>query len=213
MKSEKLNGFDWIAPAYDRLAGLVFGKSIRNAQLYFLSDIPKGSNVLILGGGTGWLLAELLKVNPDCNVWYIEASRKMLKRTQKKVAILPTTCVHYIHGTEAFLPQDIRFNAVITNFYLDLFSSVSLHKVLNHIMKSMLPHGVFLISDFTNTNVWRHRVLLVIMYRFFRLVCGIESTHLPDWQNQLKNVGLEEVKSKLFYGGFIKSSVYRIPAR
>jgi len=213
MKSENLNGFDRIAPVYDLLVGIVFGKSIRNAQLYFLSDIPKRSNVLILGGGTGWLLEELLKVNPDCNVWYVEASRKMLERTQKKIATRPTTCVHYIHGTEAFLPQDISFDAVITNFYFDLFSSVSLHKVLNHIVKSMLPHAVLLISDFTNTNVWRHRILLMIMYRFFRLVSGIESTHLPDWQNQLKHVGLGEVKSKLFYGGFIKSSVYSMPAR
>lgn len=211
MKSKKLNGFDRIAPVYDRLVGLIFGKSIRTAQLYFLSDIPKGGDVLILGGGTGWLLAELLKVNPDCQVWYVEASRKMLEITQKKVAILQTTCVHYIHGTAAILPQDIKFNAVITNFYLDLFSSASLHNVLNQIIKSMLPHGVVLISDFINTNVRKHRILLNIMYRFFRLVCGIESTQLPDWQKQLKNIGLGEVKSKLFYGGFIKSSVYCIP--
>lgn len=205
-----LNGFDRISDVYDALARLVFGRSIRDAQLYFLSDIPKGAKVLILGGGTGWLLVALLKINPHCQVWYVEASHKMLEKTRKKVNTRPSTFVHFIHGTEDVIPSNVRFNAVITNFYFDLFSTASLQLVLVRILGSMMPDGIVLVSDFTKTNVWKHRVLLTIMYRFFKLACGIESSHLPDWQAELKNAGLDEFKSKKFYGGFIRSSIYSI---
>jgi len=195
------------------LARLVFGATIRDAQLYFLSDIPKGANVLILGGGTGWLLDALLKLNPHCHVWYVEASHRMLERTRKKVNIQPTTIVHFIHGTEEMIPSNVRFNAVITNFYFDLFSRASLQFVIRRILGSLMPDGKVLVSDFTKTNVWKHRLLLTIMYWFFKLVCGIESSHLPDWQAELSNAGLDEFKSKKFYRGFIRSSIYSIPQR
>lgn len=210
MNSRVLNGFDMIAPLYDGLSGFVFRNSIRNAQLNFLEEIPKEGNVLILGGGTGWLLSEFLNLNPHCCVWYIEASQKMLEITRKKVVIPPTICLHYIHGTEADIPPEVRFNAIITNFYFDLFSCSSLYGVLQHVAKKILPDGVLLVSDFIRNNVWWQRLLLTIMYRFFRATCGIESTHLPDWENQLKNFGFKEGKSTLFYDGFIKSAVYSL---
>ena len=78
-------GFDLIAPYYDSLARLVFGDSIRHCQLEYLDKIPPGAQVLILGGGTGWLLGELMKINPSCRVWYLESSIKMLEMTKGKV--------------------------------------------------------------------------------------------------------------------------------
>ena len=53
-----MNGFNSIAPVYDALATLVFGRSIRNAQLCFLGDIGYRGKVLILGGGTGWFAGD-----------------------------------------------------------------------------------------------------------------------------------------------------------
>ena len=135
MKSGNLNGFDAITPVYDWLARFVFGKSIRNAQLKFLNKIPGGSNILILGGGTGWLLSKLLEVNPTCTVWYIEASQKMLKRAQKEVHVPPTTSVYYIHGTEEDIPLGMKYNVVIANFFFDLFSPSSLQTLIRDIDK------------------------------------------------------------------------------
>lgn len=213
MKARKLGGFDIIAPVYDVLASLVFGKSIRNAQLHYLSEIRDGSRVLILGGGTGWLLAELLRINPDCQVWYIEASAKMLEKARKKIATLPRACVHFIHGTEEQLPLHVGYDAVITNFYFDLFSSSSLVKPMKNIGKSFLPSGKLLVSDFTETNLWWQSAMLSAMYLFFRWVSGIEATQLPDWQHQLRNLNFDCKKSRCFYGNFIKSSVYEFYSR
>ncbi len=44
---------------YDSLAGLVYGKALVKAQVYLLQYIPADSNILIVGGGTGWILMNL----------------------------------------------------------------------------------------------------------------------------------------------------------
>ncbi len=82
--------FDWIAPYYDWLTRLVFGRSIRRAQRHFLGQIPPGARVLVVGGGTGWLLVDLLKRPAVTHVTYLEASAVMLRLAQQKVQCLPT---------------------------------------------------------------------------------------------------------------------------
>ena len=102
MNSTGFNGFDRLAPIYDPLARMIYGKSIVQAQTSFLSIIPPFSKVLILGGGTGWLLTELLRGHPTCEVWYIESSANMLSMTIKKNG--HPGRVHFILGTEKDIP-------------------------------------------------------------------------------------------------------------
>ena len=202
-------GFDWIASYYDSLARLVFGETIRRCQLAYLDKISSTANVLILGGGTGWLLDELFKVNPTCRVWYVEASKSMLEKARTSAQGLPVSQVSFIHGTEKNLNQitGIRFDAVIANFYFDVFTTTSLGSVLKDITNVINPNSKLLVSEFVEATK-RHRVLLFIMYRFFRWTCSIEPTELPDWEDELKRNGFTERDTKAFYDGFIKSSLY-----
>lgn len=202
-------GFDWIAPYYDFLAGLVFGKSIRRAQLEYLEKIPSGAHVLILGGGTGWILAELLKVNPTCRVWYVEASIKMLERAKARRKVWSSSQVFFVHGTEKNLHQigDVRFDATIANFYFDLFTSLTLPSVLEDIERSINPGSKLLVSEFVQGSRWQ-QLLLFVMYQFFRWTCSLEASRLPDWQNELTTHRFTERHAKTFCHGFIKSSLY-----
>jgi ubiquinone/menaquinone biosynthesis C-methylase UbiE len=205
------SGFDNIAFVYDQLAKLVFGKTIRNAQIHFLNFIPHKSSVLIVGGGTGWILSELAKVNPACNVWYVEASTKMLEQAKETIK-LASLNVQFIHGTGLDLQPfaDTPFDAVIANFYFDLFMSPTLETALHQIVKVTRHGGLLFASDFLDNRIWWQRMLLSLMYTFFRWCCSIEASNLPDWQTELKKNGFKEMKSKLFYKGFIKSSVYQL---
>ena len=202
-------GFDWIAPYYDFLARLVFGGSIRRCQLVYLDEIRSKSNVLILGGGTGWILAELFKVNPTCRVWYVEASIKMMEKAKRRSEVLPIYQVTFIHGTERNLNQiaDVRFDTVITNFYFDLFTSSSVRAVLENITRSIHHGSKLLVSEFVEGSKYQH-VLLFVMYHFFKWTCSIEASRLPDWQGELKRHGFTERKTKMFRNGFIKSSLF-----
>jgi len=198
----KLNGFDRIAWVYDFLSKLAFGKSIIDSQKYFLGNIRDHSKILILGGGSGWLLAELLKIKPDCEVWYIDASEKMISLSKRKIKI---GYVHFIHGTELDIPVGNQFDVVITNFYLDLFTNHQLKEVIEKIQSSLNARALWITTDFVDGKKWWQRMMLRLMYRFFRIACNIESFQLPEWSRLIENAGMKEIESKFFYKGFIKT--------
>lgn len=208
MEQQSLKSFDVLAPLYDRFATLVYGSAIREAQLFFLKAIPSSAYVLILGGGTGWLLAELLKMHPESKVWYIEASAKMIEQAQQKLSEQQKSQVKFIHGTEDSIPAEVQFHAVMTAFYLDLFSSAKLLRVIDKIDASLAPESVWLVSDFIARKVWWQRILLKVMYTFFRWCCGVEAKQLPPWEQQMTAQGWVVKEEQLFFRGFMKSVRY-----
>jgi len=202
-----LNGFDRIAFVYDFLAKLVFGKSISESQKYFLNKIEDDSKILILGGGTGWLLEELSKVKPNCEMWYIDASAKMISLSKNKIN--PKQPVHFIHGTEQDIPLSIKYDVVITNFYLDLFVDQQLEVIMVKIRSSLKAGANWIVTDFVNNGKWGQEIMLKIMYWFFRIICNIESRKLPNWSKPIERIGAKEIESGFFYSGFIKTTLYQ----
>lgn len=201
------NNFDRVAIIYDALVKIVYGKSVKMAQLHFLNEIPEQGNVLILGGGTGWFLVEFLRVRPLCKVWYVEASRKMLWLSKKKT--FAPQSITFIQGTEASISKEMKFDVIITNFYLDLFEPASLKGIIQKIKPLLAKNGLWLISDFADQGKIWQRFLLKLMYTFFQQVCKIEASSLPPWHQCLHKGNLISIRSKLFYKGFIQSSAYR----
>jgi len=200
----KLNDFDKLAFVYDRLAKLIFGKSITESQKHFLKNIPDQSSVLILGGGTGSILTELLKIK-NVFICYIEASEKMLSMAREKFE--NDKRVQFIHGTENDIPSGKHFDVIITNFYLDLFSDDSLKIVLGKIKKSITTRAQWIATDFVNNNWWQS-VMLKLMYGFFQVTCNIQARKLPEWNKELQDAGAKEVDSKNYYGDFIQTSLF-----
>jgi tRNA (cmo5U34)-methyltransferase len=203
-----MNNFDSVAPFYDQLAKIIFGSAMKKAQTAYLHVIKQGANVLILGGGTGWILSSLFAVNPTCKVWYIDSSTRMINLS-KKVAADSKHQVFFILGTEAAIPPDILFDAVITNFYLDLFPPASCNTVIDKIRSSLQGESLWIISDFIDTTWW-HNAMLRMMYRFFKMMSGIQASSLCDWKKLLEQKGFEERQSSQFFGRFIKSAVFSI---
>ncbi|MBL0742165.1 class I SAM-dependent methyltransferase [Chryseolinea lacunae] len=203
--------FDRIAPLYDALARRIYGETIREAQAFFLPLISPSAKVLILGGGTGWVLAELLKMRPDLTVCYVEASSEMLRLTRARFQRGEDGGVLYIHGTEDAIPADAKFDVVITAFYFDLFPPDGLRVAIEKIHRAMQPEGLWLASDFVRNRVLWQRVLLWSMYRFFRWLCGIEAGSLPPWETLMTAMGMKKDQEQYFFRRFIKSISYRTP--
>lgn len=195
-------GFDMLAPVYDALARMIIGKGIVESQKYFLDKVPAEGNVLILGGGTGWLLPLLTKGRPQLHIDYIELSERMLRKARRHKGQ-----IQFIQGTQQDIPAK-KYDLIITNFYLDLFPDTKLEDVLLKIKTSMTTHSQWIVTDFVNTRP-SHRIMLWLMYRFFRLVAGIEAKTLPAWTALLDKAGARIESEKLFSNGFIKTVLFR----
>jgi tRNA (cmo5U34)-methyltransferase len=207
MRKSALNGFNLVAPVYDRLAKMIFGRSIRDAQICLLNKIPPGSDVLILGGGTGWILEAMNRENVDCTIWYVEASSEMITRAKKRS--LGHNRTYFIHGTESDLPAGKQFDVVITNFFLDLFTSEKLHHVVAAITKCLKPGALWIATDFTKPKSFWQGMLLSTMYLFFRATSGIEAETLPEWEMILRREKFEVLSEKGFYNNFINTMLLR----
>jgi tRNA (cmo5U34)-methyltransferase len=207
IKESPLNAYDAIAPFYDRLARLVFGRSIVQAQIAYLDVIPANSKVLILGGGTGWLLEELLKRENQCHYFYLDASAEMIYRTRKRVGENPQ--VTYLHGRLDSIPGDVIFDITIANFFFDQFDTGDVRSILYGLKNSLTREGKILITEFQATKWW-HKAMLLTMYRFFSSIRAVVNRSLPHWKLCFQEEGFQITQEKRFFGDFILSVVYRI---
>lgn len=197
-------GFDRLAPVYDVLARIVIGSGIRTSQLHFLNHLTTKKKLLILGGGTGWILPFILEANPTLQIDYIDMSPKMVELAKGRVK---DSSVRFKVGTEENIP-DIDYDCVITNFYLDLFDDTKLQSVVLRIKNSLGPGAYWIATDFVNEKTWQKRVL-TIMYWFFDLTTGLKTLNLPLWEQGLHRAGGTQLEMKKYSRGFIKSTVLR----
>jgi len=201
------NNFDKVAWAYDFLGRLVFGGAIKKSQLSFLDQVEAGDNVLILGGGTGWILSELDNIGTKMNVIYIDASAQMVKRSKKR-APFKNIQVDFICGTEKDIP-DHTFDAVITNFFLDVFNKDNLPLVMGAINRHLKRGGLWLFTDFRRNDKYWQKILLKVMHWFFIVGANLESRELKDFSIYFKTLGLTLKRRVLFRGDMIESVLYK----
>jgi tRNA (cmo5U34)-methyltransferase len=207
--------FNPVAPIYDQLSRLVFDGAIDQSQVRYLDLIPGGSRVLLIGGGTGRVLVDLLQ-QADCReVVFLEASNKMIAKARERVAGHRNAgSVVFRLGTEADISPAEKFDVILTFFFLDLFSPVLLHQVTGQLNRALVPGGWWLISDFIppRGSLLRRMgatLLFNSMYLFFRVTCGISASRLPDWRGLLGSLGLKPAKSCNYYHGLIQAAAYQ----
>ena len=70
----KGSDFNLVAPIYDRLASIVFGKRWKSVQRFPAADLNNRQKIMILGGGSGAILESL----DAADVIYVELSGQMI---------------------------------------------------------------------------------------------------------------------------------------
>ncbi len=208
--------FDRVAFYYDRLAWLVFGGSIRRAQRHFLDQIPPAARVLLVGGGTGWLLPYLLEKPEIVHITYLETSAVMLALAQRKAQNARSSTaarVRWVHGNERQLSSGDRYDVVITNFVLDMYAGAALDQLMRRLLDHLHPAGYWLFTDFRLSDKKWHRLwqqpMTWAMYAFFHLMAGIAWQKLPSYHQHFTDLELRLTHEETFFGDFIVSRVYR----
>ncbi len=199
--------YNYIAPFYDRLCQMVFGQRVKNAQIESLEFIPHDSDVLIVGGGTGWILEEICKIHQNgLSITYIDISSKMIKLSKNR----GSSCnkVSFINASiENADLQNKKYDVVITPFLFDGFQQDTLQSIFNKLDKSLISKGLWLYTDFylTQKSKWWQISLLKIMYFAFRMVCRIEASRLPDVATCFSSY--DKIKENNFCSNFISMQV------
>lgn len=208
--------FGRVARVYDQLASLVFGRAQRRAQMAALrAGLPLAGpmpRVLVLGGGPGWVLTELLRQCPTARVLYLETSAAMLGLAQARLARHAPALiaqVEFRQGSERSLRPGEQVDALVTFFVLDCFTLAELPGALARLQAARRPGAPWLVADFRPARNWWQRGLLRAMYLFFRATVGLRARQLPPWPTALAELGNTNTYKSEFYFGFIAGQVWR----
>lgn len=193
--------YDHTAWFYDALSRMVFGSSIRKAQISTLKYIPAHAHVLIAGGGTGWILDEISRIHPSgLTITYVEISENMTALSKQKN--VRNNAVQFINKPVEEVKLAFAADVVITPFLFDNFTQQAAEGLFSHLHYQLKPGGIWLYTDFRVKKNW-HRLLLKSMYSFFRIFKAVQVNSLPDIDHLINKFGYQIISINTFYGDFI----------
>ena len=199
--------YDNSAWFYDRLSRLIYGDALIKAQVWLLQYIPAGSNILIVGGGTGRALEELAKLHPaGLQITYAEISSKMIALAKKRDT--GQNEVTFINDAIENISLPASFDVVITAFLFDNFAEPALTKIFRHTHSLLKSGGAWLCTDFQLSGKWWQSFLLGSMLLFFRVLCGVEAIKLPDVQKHFDQNNYRVIAEKTFFKEFVVSKLF-----
>jgi len=205
------NNYDAAAWFYDALAQLVFGKALVEAQRFLVRHIKPEDVVLIVGGGTGWVLEEIACVQASTlNITYVEISGRMTGLSKERNYLQNEVC--FVHAAIEDCELKQQYDVVLTPFLFDNFSEERIQTVFTQLCQSLKPGGLWLLCDFQIQNNHRHfwqKMLLQTMYWFFGWLCSVETKNLVKMQPYFFKQNYILKEGKTFYQGFIISQVYQ----
>ncbi len=201
--------YDILAKHYDFLSRLVFQKSQVKAQVSLLAYVPAYSCILIVGGGTGWILEELTNRHPSgLLIDYVEISAQMISLSQKRK--YKNNQVNFINTPVEKFNGSNKYDIILTPFLFDNFLFNKAEMVFNKLDALLKTNGKWLQVDFiydkNKSKLWQ-KAMLRIMYFFFKIVCNIEASELINMDIFFQKK-YHVVFETWHYFKFIKSSVY-----
>ena len=173
-----------------------------------LPAIPPGARVLIVGGGSGWILEAIASFQGiGLKITYVDASVKMIDLARQRDAGNNEVLFMNAYVEEANLGGP--FDIVFTPFLFDNFSAEHSRKIFSVLDERLHERGAWLYCDFTNNGRWWHKFLLKLMYLFFRIISRVEASRIPDMAGCFDKNGYHAQKEWQYMDGFIVSQVYK----
>ena len=138
---DRSNGYENIAKRFIETRGQKIDGIGSSSVRSWIKNLPKNSNVLDLGCGSGIPITKIL-IEKEMNVYGIDASSTLLQEFQKNFPNIPVEC-EGVENSEFF---NIKFDAIIAWGLIFLLSSDTQIKLLNKISKSLKTGGRLLFT-------------------------------------------------------------------
>ncbi|HEV2479976.1 MAG TPA: class I SAM-dependent methyltransferase [Puia sp.] len=205
-----VNNYDPLARYYDFLSRLVFGQTQVDAQVEMLDQVRPGDRVLIVGGGTGWILEKLVALYPDgLQITYVESSKVMIRLARRRKR--GGHSVSFVQLPIEQLVTDERFDCILTGFLFDNFKQGHAEAIVRSLDNVLVNGAHWLNADFyyaPKGGTWWQWLLLHSMYWIVGGICRVEAKDLPDMEVCFGAVGYKVVRRSFYYQGFIQAVVY-----
>lgn len=210
-------GFDRITGIYDVMACFFSFDRINKSQLAFLSPLSTQKTALILGGGTGYFLQQLLKQNTSIQVTYVDVSPKMIAYSRKRIQKNRPQDIERVSFICAAV-EDLdwqSYDLIVCNYILDLFDNATVEKLAKKFKHNLNPEGFLYVTDFQipeNNKFlkWSTTLGLKILYKFFGYTTQLHTKQLPEIDRLLKEQGFSISESKSFLCGILMCQLYTI---
>ncbi|NQZ75577.1 MAG: class I SAM-dependent methyltransferase [Ekhidna sp.] len=195
-----VNDFDLVAPFYDLLGRIVFGKSLVRAQLAQINEITPGSSVLILGGGTGEMLTHM----GESRIVFVEQSKNMIQRAEQRPTV---ATVRFVNIDFLYFQARSKFDYIVCPFFLDCFDTASLTQVVRKCKSMLASSGRLIVADFEYQRV--NSFILNAMHAFFSLMANLQSKKLKPLNEIVLSEGFELVEERFLHRNALFSRLYR----
>ena len=208
--------FDRIARSYGVLETVAAGTKMHRCRVAFLDEIPVPRNVLLAGEGHGRFLLELVRRYPEARIVVVDSSAAMLRVARNRLLEHGTS-----HARVDFVHADILqwdapagcFDLIVTHFFLDCFTAESLAAVVARLGGVASTDAHWLLADFQIARSrWarlRCRLIVGLLYRFFRVVCGLAADSLASADGDLGMAGFHRHRQTTYEWGLLKSEWWR----
>lgn len=206
--------FDTLAPYYRGLERVMAGGLLQRCRTAFLADTVQCRKALLLGEGPGRFLAELLRANPRVEVTCVEFSPRMIAAARAALEDCELKRVQFVEANALHWPPPPReFDLVVTNFFLDCFCADELALVIANAAAAATPEARWLLTDFREPDHgwrrWRGRVVLALMYAFFRTATGLSASRLTPPDELLEARGFRLAARRLGSFGLIHADLWQ----
>ena len=199
------NDYNALAPFYDWLGHAVYFGAIGRSQKAYLSEIPKGLRILFIGGGTGFLLNDVLEASAPKELVYIEKSQVMIEKSKRACKHVLKERVRFVHGTQLDIQEGEEFDVVLSFFFFDQFRFQTLSKIFLKLDSHLKEGGLWLWSDFIPPEKWWQKFLMRTMLFFFELTTSLGTNRVYSVPEIMLKRNYRMEKESFFYRGFIRS--------
>lgn len=191
------DAYRFLAPFYQFLSQLVFGKDLLEANQFFLE---KNRKSLIIGGGDGYAYRDF-RNNLEGEFWDLSPGMTHLAKKNLEGSGL-------IIQAGAW-PGKGKFDRVYLPFVLDTMPDEEIIFLVDLIRKSLLPQGEIVISDFFEPVGFGQMLFQKAMIIFFRVFTSHRRNDLPDILGLLKKEGFTLIQEKCWRKGWIRTQIWR----
>jgi len=204
--------FDQLARYYGILETSTAGGKMQRCRVAFLDDIAVPHKVLLAGEGHGRFLCACASRFPDAMIVVVDSSAEMLQVAGNELNKLESAHAHveFVHSDVLLWEAPAGgFDLIVTHFFLDCFPSDSLSKLVAHLGELASPDAHWLLADFqiapTRWAGLRCRIIMGMLYRFFRIVCGLKVNSLASPDEDLEKAGFHRHRQITSEWGLLKS--------